>query len=867
MKKIVLYLIFFCFLIPQLNAQSGITPKTMLKSKVPPGDPDISLGYRAPPIKIHFHARPKQDMRYKSSSALPSKFDLRDEGRVTAAKDQNPGGGIEPSGNCAAFSTIGALESRWLTMGLGEFDLSEQNLAACSGFEWGYGQGGNQFTCSAYITRFDGPVLESEDAYIPELPFCRDYLNPVAFVPESRWLPVRDFELLKHTVYYYGAVYAGIYWDVTGQSFRAGDNTYHYSGDASPNHAVLVCGWDDSKETAGGTGAWIVKNSWGTGWAEEGFFYISYQDTRFAGDEVAHYPVRWEKDEIDTTYIWDNLGFTAKSPAINISKVHELALFTAPSRQLVTHIGVCVADPESVLDIYVYDDFEDDELSNLMASRENIYIEIPGIYTFELPVIVDGDFYVKVTREIGEGDVNHPIEAYDEGFSDPAIEKDVNWVRREGAAKWVPTDLTNFGIDCNLTIRAYARKTDAPAAIFMADKKDACLGSEVTFTYLENNPATAYVWDFGKDASPATATTKGPHKVTYSSEGTKTVSLVVSGTGGADTVIRHDYVDVLPDIRVNILQDTMAFQQGKTVEVSAWGADSYEWSPAAMVDVDTGQTVLATPPYEGTHILYVNGTQGSCSATDSVVLQTTNKPENDDMCDAMLIKPGGWIADHSNQFATAEEGEPAPDDTDCHGALTWCVDDWGPTVTNSLWYYFYGPETRTASIRTRGFDNQIAVYKADSCQNIIKDSLIAANDDYGSNLWAQLDAVSVTPGAKYYLQIDGSFGGVKGVTTLFFYAYPTGGEEEAGAGSASPSLRVYPNPGEDIFNVRLNGTRSERVEVILYNLNGQLIMKKTFENVPGELLTRLDLSGHSSGVYHLRVRTGGRILDRKLVKQ
>ena len=479
---------------------------------------------------------------------------------------------------------------------------------------------------------------------------------------------------------------------------------------------------------------------------------------------------------------------------------------------------------------------------------------------------VDADFYVQVTREVGADTVNHPIETYDEGFSDPVIEADVNWIRRDGENNWRSSVFEGAGTGFNLTIRAYAKKTDSPRALFMADKKEACLGSEITYTYLENNPASSFEWDFGKDATPATANTKGPHKVTYSSEGTKTLSLIVSGTGEADTARRYDYIDIVPSIRVNILKSTLEFQQGKSKEISAYGADSYEWSPAAMVDNAAGPSVMATPAFIGTHMLYVTGTQGSCSDIDSIELITTPKPINDDMCDATLINPGGRAGTYSNAYATREDNEPAPDeDDDCTAAMKWCKEG---GVQNSLWYYFFGPSTGVASLRTTGFDNQIAVYKAESCTEITKDKLVAANDDYTiSELAATLDAVSVIPDAKYYLQVDGSFGGAKGIFELYFYAYATGMDEIDTDGLNAASLWVYPNPGIDIFNVRLDDVQSRDVEIILYNMNGQLIMQKSFRGVSGELFTRLDLSRQSSGIYHLRVIDGDRIIDRKLIRE
>ncbi|MCK5462513.1 MAG: T9SS type A sorting domain-containing protein, partial [Bacteroidales bacterium] len=245
-----------------------------------------------------------------------------------------------------------------------------------------------------------------------------------------------------------------------------------------------------------------------------------------------------------------------------------------------------------------------------------------------------------------------------------------------------------------------------------------------------------------------------------------------------------------------------------------------------------------------------------------------NKLPNDDMCDAMLIGPGGRVTTQSNHLATAEDGEPAPDESeDCYSqtAKTWCIEG---GVQNSLWYYFYGPETGIASLRSSGMDNQMAIYRADTCTEIYKHSLIAANDDYSpTELAATLEAVPVIPGAKYYLQIDGSFGGAQGTYELHFYAYDVGLDEIRAKTSGGSIIQVYPNPGRGIFNILAEGVQSPKVDIILYNLNGQALQRKSVTNNQGMISIRMDLSMYASGIYQLLLIDGKHVANQRIIKK
>jgi hypothetical protein len=69
---------------------------------------------------------------------------------------------------------------------------------------------------------------------------------------------------------------------------------------------------------------------------------------------------------------------------------------------------------------------------------------------------------------------------------------------------------------------------------FSASANQICTGSTVQYTNNSVGNITSYTWNFGTGASPATATGAGPHNVSYSSSGQKSVTLTVNGPDGTD---------------------------------------------------------------------------------------------------------------------------------------------------------------------------------------------------------------------------------------------------------------------------------------------------------------------------------------------
>jgi len=82
---------------------------------------------------------------------------------------------------------------------------------------------------------------------------------------------VPSVEEIKQAIYDYGSVQVAIYVDSYFQAYTSGVfDRCTKRRNIQPNHIVTLCGWDDAK------GAWLLKNSWGTGWGEDGFMWIVY---------------------------------------------------------------------------------------------------------------------------------------------------------------------------------------------------------------------------------------------------------------------------------------------------------------------------------------------------------------------------------------------------------------------------------------------------------------------------------------------------------------------------------------------------------------------------------------------------------------
>lgn len=212
------------------------------------------------------------DLCYPSGE-LPSHFDWRELNGCTPVKNQ---GGC---GSCWAFGTLAPLECNILIRDHKEVDLSEQWLVSCNTNGWGcHGGWWAHDYLQWRMDRFNGTgaVLEKEFPYKAIDVACDGPYHHPYLIDSWRYIgfphAVAPTEAIKQAILTYGPVsvacaVTSAFGAYTGGVFNENDSN------AGINHAVALVGWDDRQ---GENGVWFLRNSWGTGWGEEGYMRIEY---------------------------------------------------------------------------------------------------------------------------------------------------------------------------------------------------------------------------------------------------------------------------------------------------------------------------------------------------------------------------------------------------------------------------------------------------------------------------------------------------------------------------------------------------------------------------------------------------------------
>jgi C1A family cysteine protease len=430
---------------------------------------------------------PKQigaDVYELSTLDIPETFDLREvnnQNYVTSVKSQK-------GGTCWSHAVCACMEGNLLMTGLWnsigkqvEPNLAEYHLDWWNGFNDFFNQdetgsegvvvhnGAQCRIAAAYLSRGEGAVYsqlandagEQDAVWYSDAPDRFDetyelfYPNHIEIYDIGENL--ENIGLIKSKIMQQGPL---------TMVFRA-DNSFltedfvHYqppSNNDPPNHNVVIIGWDDAKETqAPDNGAWLCKNSWGTGWGNNGYFWISYFDKycchEYDGDEWTASFIDVEPFSFDTVYYHDYHGwqedFSLSNEAFNA--------FTSTEDEVLTAVSFFTCDNDVEFNVKIFDTFEEGGLKNELSNQIGS-IEFKGFHTIELdqPVRLkkNDDFFIYLSLSDGGIPYDHSTTIW--GFNIISKANMGESFYLDGTGNWI--DLNSFDSSANFCIKGLVSK-------------------------------------------------------------------------------------------------------------------------------------------------------------------------------------------------------------------------------------------------------------------------------------------------------------------------------------------------------------------------------------------------------------------------
>lgn len=437
--------------------------------------------------------KPDTNFGTMSESTIPSSYDARSKSLVTSVKNQGA------SSNCWVFAATSVLETNSIVNGytkLSATDFSEPHLAWFSintatndktdpNYGDGNGVGAQVYQFGGdcgFVTRAlarwagiaDGSKVTSNypttTSQLSKLPTYTDAdrFNTSSGVIIRSMEQCTTADEVKQWIIDNGSITASYNHADSNSYIKNGSNyvAYYYPIQTATNHVISVIGWDDnfaaskfnSSNRPEGNGAWLCKNSWGSGWGNGGgYFWISYYDKSIS--DFCGFTTQ-PAEKFDNNYTHNG---SDADHLINSASSEKIAnVFTAKYREELTAVSTYTENEDVTVNVSIYVNLSPGETNDPTSGElaQSFTVEIPriGYHTIDLPEAVPLEhgcvFSVVLEMSVSSGNVRVPIEGGDYSASTPGE----SLIYRNGT--WRQTESVFSSIDGkNFCIQAFSVTT------------------------------------------------------------------------------------------------------------------------------------------------------------------------------------------------------------------------------------------------------------------------------------------------------------------------------------------------------------------------------------------------------------------------
>ncbi|MCR5067709.1 MAG: S-layer homology domain-containing protein, partial [Erysipelotrichaceae bacterium] len=434
-------------------------------------------------------------------NTFASSYSLVDDGLVTSVKNQNP------YGTCWTFSTMGSAESGILKKYGVVKDLAELQIAwftyknyrvadplglitndgnTCTPASQIFDMGGNSWLSTFALASGIGFSDETDYPYSK----AKTYLSSGTTAPcysldyilrSSIWMEMSEPDVVKQALLDYGALAVSYYHNDSSSCINTtstGGTAYYQNSQTGANHAVTLVGWDDnysrtnfnSRKQPSKNGAWLIKNSWGTGWGDAGYFWISYEDTSIVNSEAIFFNADINSDyakETTRIYQYDGSSFPGWDDALQSKTVYEANIYkTVANNEVLTDVGF-VADQAGIsYTIWVYTNVNNSKpTSGTLAAQQSGTLADAGYYLIPLNDQVrlnKDEWFSVVIKMTGSSNIDLWVDyTYDMGDIDTYNEtkNDISFISTNGTS-W--TDYSHADDPATCRIKAVTMEEEVP---------------------------------------------------------------------------------------------------------------------------------------------------------------------------------------------------------------------------------------------------------------------------------------------------------------------------------------------------------------------------------------------------------------------